>query len=416
MDTGFSLGSVSRSSCDQRQASASLVKWNMIPLIDLVGHSQFADKPNSVRALKESYLNCTVSTDAAKWGNRVVFIERIVSDIFAHCPKDEELFIVSLGSNQLLLEYLIGKTLIEGGYNITFLMVDPGYLAARENFSKLPYLKDFKIQIASVYENEHKVPFVEDKIKFLSRAPNIQKYFKENANVIVIESLPPYSEMIKEMKKYKIETKKEDLLRGSRIVTIDQANAVSFVPAQSVKAWKEKGTDTSEWLPLSIHKLDASSPYINHFALPDFIIDWGCKIYNDGSYKTNFMGAPIYFASSTENDGQPLSFEKVKLLSQWTFELNAGIGKMIDSRVNEIKAENPNIKLSQENVTDLLRRISEIAKTSLPFLDCFYMADYIVDCKEAMDYLASKAGHHYRKTFQFLAHPDTVYEIVEKII
>lgn len=419
MDPEFKLGNVGFPNDTQRarNEAVSQVKWTDFRFFDLPSDSQFKGKINLSKVLQGSHLACTVSSDAAKWSNRVVFIEKIVSDILGNCPKDEELFIVSLGSNQLLVEYIVGKTLFEKGYKkIKFLMVDPCYLAAKENISSLPYLVDFKQEIALVYQRENGEPLAQDRIKYLSRAQNIKKYFTENANVIVIESLPPYSEVIKDMKIYKVEPKNEEnLLSGSRIVPFEQANTVSFIPSQILEIWKEKGTDISSCLPLPLFELDKSSPHIKSFATPRFMVDWGCKIYKDGSYSLSFTGAKRFFASCLDNN-RPPSLEKVDVLTQRTITLITNIKEIINSRVEVIKTENSNKQLSQENVTELLHRISILVKETLPMIECFYTADFVVDRKEALDYLTLKAGHHYRKTFQFRAHAENTYEIVEKRI
>lgn len=63
----------------------------------------------------------------------------------------------------------------------------------------------------------------------------------------LLESLPPYSEIIKEMKKKNVVKIKneEELLSGSQIIIPEQANAVIFTPNYTVAEWKAKGTDIS---------------------------------------------------------------------------------------------------------------------------------------------------------------------------
>jgi hypothetical protein len=385
--------------------AVSPVKWENFCFIN--------NKTNEARFLDNTRQACTIGANVAKWKNRVPFIERIISDAIAHCPKDEELFLISLGSNCLLPEYIIGKTLIENGYSkIAFLMVDTNYLAAQ--VGTRPHLDDFRREISLVYHSEYEEPFVQDKIKYLSKAQNIQKYFTASANVIVIESLPPYTESIKEMKLYPTELKKEeDLLCGGGIVPIDHANAVSFVPNPILNLWKSRSLDFSVNLPLMLCKIDTSSPFINSFPSPKFILDWGCKIYKDSTSSVSFTGAKRYFASVVEY-GSYHSLENVNILGERTITLMKKIKEKINLRVKEIKLDNPNKELSQEDITNLLKEISNIAKESLPVqLECFYTRDFVVDRKEALEWLSVKASHHYRKRFQFLSHPETEYEIVE---
>lgn len=416
MDVGFKLEKSSYDAQTITDKAAPIVKWSDFRLSNDF-HQLPGNKTHLTKSLQGTNLACGINSDVARWENRVEFIEKIVSDIITHCPKDEELFVVSIGSNQLLQEYIIGKTLIEKGYKkLMFLMVDPRYLGAGQNKNDHPYLTDFQNEIDLVYKNVNREPIGKENIRFLTRAQNIQKYFTDNANVIIIESLPPYSEVIKDMNRLKIDPKKEeDLLSGSRIVPLAQANTVSFVYKDILEIWKAKGTETDCYLPTSIFKLDAASPFKDSFASSHYIVDWGCKIYRDGSCSVSFTGAKRYFASIRDRDNQLLSKEKVEGITQVVLNLLKNIRTIISERVKEIKKDNPNELLSQQNVSDLLQIISKLSEIVLP-VKCFYTADYVVDRTEALKYLSMKAGHHYRKRFQLLAHPETDYEIVEKQI
>lgn len=394
-----------------------IVRWNDLHFTDLSNTELYLGKSVSFKLLKGTHLACGVNSNVSKWENRMAFIEKMVADIFAHCPKKQELCIVSIGPNQLLLEYITGKTLIENEYkNIKFLMVDPAYLPAKENYKSLPHLNDFKTRIRSIYKQKNGELFAADRIKFLSRAQNIQNYFPENANVVVIESLPPYSEIIKDMKLHKVESKSEkDLCKGGRIIAVEQANSVSFVPFSIIEMWEKSGIDFSHSLPLSLLSMPGDSSLANEFPNPLFCVDWGCKIFCNGTYSVSFTGAKRYFSSCMQHD-QLLPLENVMTLTQWTLDLLKEIKNTINVRVKEIKSENPQAQLSQNDVAQLLLKISTVARQLLPLIECFYTADYCVDRTEAMEYLAANAGHQYRKVFQLLAHPEMDYEIVVKDI
>jgi hypothetical protein len=44
----------------------------------------------------------------------------MLQDLTAHCPKDEPLVVLSLGSNKLLIEYILGISLIQHGFHNIF--------------------------------------------------------------------------------------------------------------------------------------------------------------------------------------------------------------------------------------------------------------------------------------------------------
>lgn len=131
--------------------------------------------------LNYTHLLSTVCTEAGQWRNRKVFIKKILNDLLTKCPKDEPLVLISLGSHHLLMEYILGKALIENGFqDITFMLIDPDYIFSDKEQLKIikHVLTDFRENIESIYFKKFNRPFEKDRIRYLSRAQNISKYLK----------------------------------------------------------------------------------------------------------------------------------------------------------------------------------------------------------------------------------------------
>ena len=47
----------------------------------------------------------------------------------------------------------------------------------------------------------------------------------------------------------------------------------------------------------------------------------------------------------------------------------------------------------------------------MPGVSCFFSADYVLDYAEALTFISSHAGHHYRKVFSLKADVETGYKI-----
>src|SRR5690348_6218485 len=63
--------------------------------------------------LENTALSCSTHTSAGQWSCRRAFINEVLTDLFQNCPKDQPLAFVSIGSDLLLMEYILGKALIE---------------------------------------------------------------------------------------------------------------------------------------------------------------------------------------------------------------------------------------------------------------------------------------------------------------
>ena len=187
----------------QQKAVDFKINWKQFPLEDVQQKCLQRVGYISVKTLKGKEIFYSADKEARLWEYRKLFIQAVVTDILAHCPKDEPLTLISLGSNNLLLEYIIGKTLLDQGYRPSFLLVDISY-----KFSSTSQMKkyqetmhDFKERFSADYHRIYGVPLPENSIMFLSRAQNIKKYFKPQSNVALIESPPLIRKQLKSFEK-----------------------------------------------------------------------------------------------------------------------------------------------------------------------------------------------------------------------
>ena len=251
------------------------INWNQFDFRNGIMDGTSIGGKIAVKFLKGTNFSFPTCTQAGSLENRKTFIEQIFNDICINCPKDEPLILVSLGSDRLLIEYILGYSLIENGFaNLSFFLVEPAYLfSGEDNKKELEKVrKNFCSKISAAYSNKNNRPFPEESVRFLSRAQNLSKYFSENANVALIESLPPYGEAMKDFRKYKVEIKTKDLLAGGMIVPSTHANAIAFIPKTYANKYSESGV-TFRALPHSVFQLGQE-----HFS-----IDWGCKIESNGN-------------------------------------------------------------------------------------------------------------------------------------
>lgn len=356
--------------------------------------------------LKGTHFSCTVSSEAARWDNRKIYIKNILSDIIANCPKDEPLALVSHGSDRLLIEYILGKVLIEQGFSkISFFLIDPMYVFSnseeRNTINEL--LNNFREKIESIFLESCKEHLSKERIKFLSRAQNITKYFtQDHPNVVLIECLPPYSESIKDMKKYRAPEKTAlELMVGSCFVPSSKANSITFIPIHYAKLLNLSPTDRA--LPLAIVKLESY-----------YYLDWGCKIQSDGTFHLSFSGQENYLRSLGIPDNRQMKLETGEIIpiKDWIPTIKNAINKELILQIEQIKVNDSGKKeLSQEKVTSLLEKIKEIVTLYMPGIQCFFSADYTLDHLDLITFLTEKAGHHYRKIFTLEADAENRFRI-----
>lgn len=374
--------------------SSSDVKWSELELQDEAFPGEYGMVEKKI--LKGTDISFEISIEGGQWDHRKIFIEHIAADIIAHCPKDEPLVLISLGADRLLTEYVLGKTLIENGFDqISFYLVDPAYRFSEEEIlQELKKIRDdFREEMGAVYLKTHKNPLPAEGIRFLTRSPIISKYFPEHANVVVIESLPPYHKTIKDMQQRHIEERKpEDLRAGGVIVPSSEANAVTFIP--------NLGTNLAGWKFKSIIPF-CFVPYGSSY----YALDWGCKIQSDGTYRLSFSGEKQYLESLAKESGKPLDFTlefptgEAVPFHQWITTASKRVHKALSEQIATMKGDDAQKVLSQAELTMLLEKVNQVFMTYVPCVESYYSADYPLDREAAISYLATHAGHHYRKAF-----------------
>lgn len=376
-----------------------------------IGQSQANSIQKTVdnKRLKNTNLSCTIDSAAGKWENRKKFIDKVARDVIKNCPKNEPLLFISLGADRLLSEYILGKTFIEEGFqDISFFLVDPVYAFSEpSNLKEIQKaLADFREKIESLYSSIHKEKLSKERIRYLSRSQNIEKYFpaEAKANIVVLESLPPYAEIIKDIQQRKAPEKKPaDLIVGGFMVDSKYANSIAFVPKQYVAMMNQAGARLKESLPIAILQNNQNQFYY---------LDWGCKLQTNGSYRLSFTGEEHYINSIGLSKEQKVKLSNGEFTTgqEWIPMLKKSIEKTITEEIKDDK------KLSQEQLTAVLEKVKKVAVDCMPMLECYFLADYFTDQSELMTLLAAQEKPHYRRIFSLVADVDKVYRInIEEI-
>lgn len=343
--------------------------------------------------------------------DRKIFIEKVFQDVVLNCPKETPLAFISLGSEFLLKEYILGKSLIEAGFkNITFLLVDPMYLLVKDSDEAQQVFRNFRDLIESAYLKAYSADFASScSIKYLSRAQNIEKYFPMNANVIVLESIPTYTQNLITLKKHGVqEPDLKDCLFGGCITSCSAASAITFVPINLINFFTEQGATFKGPLPLGVFQ-DPQTQL-------KYYVEWGCKIQTDGTFHLIFKGdahwkkslkgfedeTPIQLGASSVTFGEMLPRAK-QLLTQ-----------ILKEKIQEFKGSDSQKTLTQENRSKLLEILQETAMSCLP-VSCFFIADYHTDRQEALEWIKMRAGHNYRKIFSLKIGIDRPETSIEQI-
>ncbi len=382
------------------------ISWlRKLDLVDCHGKGSMQNASLATKLLRGTTLSCIVHTEAGKWDHRLKFIEQVVTDMISHCPKNEPVVLISLGSDRLLLEYLIGKALLENGFhNISFFMIDPAYVTTdiSEKTIMDGIRQDFLTNLGAVYSKTTKQKLEVEHVRFLSRAQNVGKYFPASANVVLIESLPPYGEPLKDFALHKLSKKDpEELFAGSRVTTLDKANAIAFIPKNFMAMMKKAGGVFTHSLPHGIYEFENSK----------YCIDWGCKLLSNGQYRLSFSGQEYFIGSIGIAKDRRIQFETGEVVS--ADQMIPTAQKAIEALlVKEIDGK----PLSQENMSAILAKVQTVMTKYLPGVCCFYLVDYATDRAEMVSALSKSASHHYRKTFTLKADANQVFAITKEQI
>lgn len=345
--------------------------------------------------LKETSFFCQSAYKWDNWQTHKMFLEKLLNSVIAECPKDEPLILISLGSGGLLIEYLLGKVLVQEGFNIQFRLVDPEYGDSLNREDLVLRLNHFIEAIRCVDERR----FNSNTIKFFARAQDIFNDFTEGANVVVVETNPPHATLNSGYDQ-------EKLICGSYQVPKETANSLAFFPdfvADVIK--KSPGFPSHSCLPLYKLKMIRSC----------FDFDWGCKIAQDGSYSINFLGDRFildFFKSINEiivQTNHSNDSEEMYNLEAYVSFLKIGLEEIIRLEVSKFK--NADKELSQEDIASILQEVEAFIREVLPKPTFFHLADYCIDRKETLSWLSLKAGYHYRKSFVLSGGQTTIKEI-----
>jgi hypothetical protein len=356
-------------------------------------------KENKERvSLEGMNLSCPTHVEAGRWKNRIEFIKAVVTDLLLTCPKDKPIALISTGSALLLMEYLIGKALIENGFSkLSFFLIDPFYSEDEEKETYESAFADFQTFLNKVNGEN----FPKERIHKLSRVQNLPEHFPSETNVVWIESLPPCSKIISDIKGYRMEEKtRDELLVGSAICSSsDQANAIAFIPQNYFKdedvkfESKLKNLNSIPFIPFET----SSEKY--------YYIDWGCKIFSDWTYSLIFSGEQDWCQNYNLDDDLFILPSEDEITNGWVPETKKAIEEELDKQIEEMKLKDSQTEFNQENRKILLEKIKKVAKDYIKGVQCFFLSDYAVDRKDLVSVLSSQKNREYSKVWTLDADP-----------
>jgi hypothetical protein len=362
---------------------------------------------DKIVALGNSLISVNVFYGACKWENRVTLLNTILADLTAKCQKEEPLTIISLGSERMLMEYVLLKGIYEAGFKqTTIYLIDPLYkFANNEELKILETIREkFCEKVSQIYKKVFNEKLPINQVKFLSRMTNLQTYFSKESHIAILESIPPYGEMLNAVSLYKLPEKQENqFFVGSFIVPEENANAVSFLPKKVKEEIIEKHPSTCK-LPFTLFKNEHS-----------FGLDAGCKIYNDGSYYLSFYGLADYFKAQPTDQRNRWTCEKIdQLIEKAKLEIDHLLLK------NQESCRESGSLMNQNEKTELLKNVIVLLQNHLGFgfFEAIYLADYHVDKIEMLSDLKYQvdADHRYGKIFTLLPDPEQTFLIREESI
>lgn len=295
------------------------------------------------------------STPAGKWEPKRNFLQ-IGSDIISTSySKNDPLCICSLGSAFLLMETILTITLITNGFkNIYILPADPHYSLKGNEATNNKLFTAFRTAIEAAYIKTHAVPLAKERIKFLSKGQNVVKYLPGKANVVVFKSIPPYAKILSDLAKIGIMQQPEHLLAGNIVVDPTCANALSFIPLTMAEKMNET-LPMSPSLPLTTFNTAKMRSYL----------DWGCKVYMDGTYRLIFQGDLLLY-SKMKNSLQQL------------------VSSILTTELPIPRS------LTQEQITIILQKIQTTVSTQIEDLNHYYLRDYFTDFQETKKIIQQK--------------------------
>lgn len=336
-----------------------------------------ASDGDSRMLIKGTSFGCAVETEEKNWENRLRYIETVIKDVMTNCPNDKPLTIVSQGSDRLAIEYLLYLALFKMGYsNLSIIPIDPRYKYLPDEELKVinSTLKEFREAIS----NLNGTGFNQDRIRFLSSTKNVEKYFSQQSNVIVIDCFPPYSKTLEHdlIKANLKPANKETFIATNYIVpSSDIANGIAIFPDFVNPVRYEQRTTV---------------PLVT-FNQGQFYIDCGCKIKPDGTYSVFFNQIEDYFERLYGSDDA----SKSSGISSYK-KIEEEIRNMLDSQIKEMKRDGIT-ELNQKQIGLLLDEVKKIAESHQA--QTRFVTDYSLDQDAMVSYLAKNAGD-YAKLFR----------------
>lgn len=361
---------------------------------------------------EDTSLSCCLRSETGAWKNRLEYIEKVVNDILQNFPKNMELSIVSMGAGELLMEFIIGKALIEYGFqNISFFLIEPRHHYDNEDDKQTKkLLKEFRELVSTSYADKWNEPFSEDRIHFLPRSHDLKNCMGANSNVALLECLPPDKEVFNLRFKHELPELDETFMFSAQ-VPFGQANSVAFVPT----ALTDHLTPNSQQQGVPFIAIKERKTKVKYG------IDWGCKIYPNAFSNNQFVnldGAENYLKSMSnfksilqkrahikvKNGNSNKGFRGYVMSSKIQGQLDKTVKNVKEKIINQINAalerqidvfKEKDIfhKLTQEQTTALLEiAVSEFKKFKNLKIPCkpFFLADYAVDRKAIVSFLRSE--------------------------
>lgn len=309
------------------------------------------------------------------WEARKNFLNCVLEHILQTHAKQEPLSVISLGSSNLLMEYLLAIELMERGYSqVSYFFVDPGYRFGHSTPLCEPtvaqHLGAFRKHVEGLYMKKYAKELPDGSIRFISRAPNVCRYIPKSQPVVLIESLPVYAQPNATIVSNGLQPlDSQDIIGGGFVVPVesDHMNTFALLPA------RDEISDICIIPSLALEG-EGGNP---------FLWNAGVKIQKNGSYIVHMQGIE---ESLPKLAGKQLA-ESLRQQVRW----------YLDQTIARIQQGNPNRQLTDSEVAYVIKGI--VQKGNVPCMSLiqesgmcrfFYAIDYTADRKDMLSGLLEK--------------------------
>ncbi|NDE82114.1 MAG: zinc finger MYND domain-containing protein [Chlamydiia bacterium] len=305
------------------------------------------------------------------WPARQELLDSILEHILKSHPRAQPLSLISLGSADLLMEFLLAKQLMIEGYNdIEYLFVDPAYKFRPDKDIK-GLIKQFKDGLSQVYETSNGSKLPDTAIRFLSRAQNACKHIGDRA-VIIMESLPPYAKPNADLVSQGLaECESEKIIAGGFIV--GKSNPVM----NSFALFFDHGRHADQ-LVQEIRRLSVIPLIIWGDSEGNYHWDCGVKVYRDGSYDIQMDGFEENFNAEVR------------------YRVHQEFEKYLVQSIGAIRKTDPDRDLSEAEVSKIIKDLGDLGAVKViqesrpDQYSVLYGLDYMADRKDMLSGLFSK--------------------------